>query len=105
MRSPCRRPRLGGNDCQQDVGPPTSLAATQNPYELSALSSELGIGSVRWANATAGESGVGTVTQVQACVPFIGCETWSRFVVVIPVTGACDASVRSYSKRRSFHHG
>jgi hypothetical protein len=73
----------GGNDCEQDFPPPTPLTATQSPYELSTLSSNLGISSVRWVNAANGESGAGTVTQVQECVPFIGCGTWSRLVVVV----------------------
>lgn len=87
----------GGNDCEQDFGPPRSITATQNPYELSTLSSDLSIGSVRWVNATTGESGVGTVTQVQECVPFIGCGTWSRLVVVIPVIVGTNTVHRYYT--------
>jgi hypothetical protein len=50
--------------------------------------SDLSIGSVRWVNATTGESGAGTVAHVQECLFLLGCGTWSRLVVVVPlITG------------------
>ena len=59
----------GGDDCGQDVGPPRPITATQSPYELSSLMSDLSIGSVRWLNATTGESGVGSAAQASTQLP------------------------------------
>jgi hypothetical protein len=77
-------PGCGDNDsCEQDYPPPTQITAAQSPYELSSLSSDLSIASVRWVNATSGDSGAGTVTQVQECVFLLGCGPWSKLVVLV----------------------
>lgn len=87
----------GGDDCGQDVGPPRPITATQSPYELSSLMSDLSIGSVRWLNATTGESGVGSAAQVQECVPFLGCATWNELVVVVPLIAGANTVHRYYT--------
>jgi hypothetical protein len=87
----------GGNDCEQDIGAPRPITTTQSPYVLSTLSSDLGIGSVRWVNATTGESGVGTVSHVQECVFLLGCGTWSELVVVVPLIPGANTVHRYYT--------
>jgi hypothetical protein len=87
----------GGDDCEQDIGPPRPITTTQSPYELSTLSSDLSIGSVRWVNATTGESGVGTVTHVQECLFLLGCGTWSELVVMVPLIQGANTVHRYYT--------
>jgi len=59
--------------------------------------SDLSIGSVRWVNATTGESGVGTVAHVQECVFLLGCGTWSQLVVVVPLIQGANTVHRYYT--------
>ncbi|HET9736443.1 MAG TPA: hypothetical protein VFP62_14355 [Burkholderiales bacterium] len=88
----------GGSDsCEQDYPPPTVLTAPQSPYQLRSLSSNLAISSVRWVNATNGESGAGTVMQVQECVPFIGCGTWSELIVVVSLIAGLNTVYRYHT--------
>ena len=80
----------GDTDCSQDVGPPTALSTTSNPHRIRLLSSDLGISAVRWVNATTGESGPGTVQQVQECVFLLSCGPWSELVVNVTLAAGAN---------------
>ena len=67
----------GCHTCEQDYPPPWQLTTTVNPYHFSEYSSDLGIVSSRWENATAGFSSDGIVTgPVYECFFLVGCNYW-----------------------------
>lgn len=86
-----------GDECSQDYPPPTETTNSSNPYSISYLSSDLGIGSTRWENITTGGSGTGSVTQVYECLLPIGCGNWSRVSNEVQLTSGENA-VYTYQK-------
>jgi len=77
----------GDESCEQDYVSSDTITTSQNPYQISYLSSNLQIGGIRWQNVTTGASGVATITQVYECVPLILlppiCGDWSRVTMDI----------------------
>jgi hypothetical protein len=50
-----------------------------NTYNITRISTDLSISSVRWENITTGASGYGNVTQGYECIFAWGCGTMTRY--------------------------
>jgi hypothetical protein len=78
----------GSPDCEQDLLPPQTIAASSNPHRIQYLSSDLGIARVRWHNVTTGTSGFATLQRVNQCVgqPFFPiCGDWTEVTMDVPL--------------------
>lgn len=85
------------DSCSQDHPPPWQINTSDNPYHLDYLTTNFDLKSVRWENDTTGQSGNAFLSVVNQCVFPVGCGTWLKVEMDIPLVAGLNM-VRTFEK-------